>query len=98
MKENIPVVVLILNDNAYGFIEWKQKNMGLTDFGMKLQNPDFVKYAESYGALGLRVESANDLMVKLSQAFASGRPALVECPIDYAENFRVFNQELQSLQ
>lgn len=97
VKENIPVVVLIVNDNAYGFIDWKQKNMGLTKFGMQLQNPDFVKYAESYGALGLRVESADDLIPKLEQAFASGRPAVVECPIDYAENFTVLNEELKKL-
>lgn len=95
VKENLPVVVLILNDNAYGFIEWKQRNMQLPDFGMKLANPDFVKYAEAYGALGLRVESASDLIPKLEQAFASGRPAIVECPIDYAENYRVFNEELK---
>jgi acetolactate synthase-1/2/3 large subunit len=98
VKENIPVVVLILNDNAYGFIEWKQKNMNLPDFGMKLENPDFVKYAEAYGALGLRVESAEDLKVKLTTAFDSGRPTIVECPIDYAENYRVLNEELNDLQ
>lgn len=97
VKENIPVVVLILNDNAYGFIEWKQKNMNLPDFGMKLQNPDFVKYAESYGALGLRVESAGDLISKLTAAFDSGRPAIVECLIDYAENYTVLNGELNGL-
>lgn len=90
VKENIPVVTLILNDNAYGFIEWKQKHMGLTEFAMKLQNPDFVKYAESYGALGLRVESAADLSVKLKQAFQSGRPTLIDCPIDYSENEILF--------
>lgn len=97
VKENIPVVVLILNDNAYGFIEWKQKNMNLPEFGMKLQNPDFVKYAESYGALGLRVESASDLVPKLNLAFGSGRPSIIECPIDYSENFSVLNEELEHL-
>lgn len=97
VKENLPVVVLILNDNAYGFIEWKQKNQGLPDFAMKLNNPDFVKYAESYGALGLRVTQANELVPMLKQAFASGRPTVVECPIDYSENTRVFNEELDNL-
>ncbi len=97
VKEKIPVVVLILNDNAYGFIEWKQRNMNLPEFAMKLENPDFIKYAESYGALGLRVESADDLIPKLQAAFASGKPAIVECPIDYSENFRVFSEELGRL-
>ncbi|MBI2443884.1 MAG: acetolactate synthase large subunit [Candidatus Magasanikbacteria bacterium] len=98
VKENIPVVVLILNDNAYGFIEWKQKNAGLPDFGLRLQNPDFVKYAEAYGALGLKVTSANDLIPQLQQAFASDRPTIVECPIDYSQNFKVFDEELKNLQ
>lgn len=97
VKENIPVVTLILNDNAYGFIEWEQKSFNLPDFGMKLQNPNFVQYAESYGALGLRVTSADDLVPKLETAFASGRPAIVECPIDYAQNFKVFDEELKDL-
>jgi acetolactate synthase-1/2/3 large subunit len=97
VKENIPVVVLIVNDNAYGFIDWKQKNMGLPSFGMSLTNPDFVRYAESYGALGLRVTSADDLKDKLAEAFASGRPTLIDCPIDYSENIVVFNDELKGL-
>lgn len=94
VKENIPVVTLILNDNAYGFIEWEQIEQGLAPFALKLDNPDFVKYAESYGALGLRVTSADDLIPKLQEAFASGRPAIVECLIDYSENIKVFNEEL----
>lgn len=97
IKENIPVVTLILNDNAFGFIEWKQKNMGLPEHAMKLTNPDFVKYAESYGVLGLRVESADDLIPKLKTAFESGRPTVIECPIDYSENTKVFNEELKTL-
>ncbi len=97
IKEGLPVVILILNDNAFGFIEWKQRGQQLPDFGMKLENPDFVKYAESYGALGLRVTSAADLGSKLQEAFASGRPTIVECPIDYSENYRVFNEELRKL-
>ena len=98
VKENINVVVLIVNDNSYGFIEWKQNNMKLPPFGMKLANPDFVQYAESYGCLGLRVTSADDLKTKLTAAFASGRPTIIDCPIDYAENVRVFNEELHHLQ
>jgi acetolactate synthase-1/2/3 large subunit len=64
---------------------------------MSLANPDFVKYAESYGALGLRVTSADDLKTKLATAFASGRPTIIDCPIDYSENITVFNEELKGL-
>ncbi len=91
------VTVLILNDNAYGFIRWKQANMGYADFGMQLGNPDFVKYAEAYGAKGYRVEKTEDLKVLLEQSFSEPGVKLVECPIDYSENLRVFNEELEKL-
>ncbi|MFH1845241.1 MAG: acetolactate synthase large subunit [bacterium] len=97
VRLDLPVVVLLVNDNAFGFIKWKQEVRGFTDFALDLGNPDFVKYAESYGAVGLRVESAADLAPKLEQAFSLGRPTLVECPIDYADNMRVWSQELDNL-
>jgi acetolactate synthase-1/2/3 large subunit len=93
----IPVVVLLLNDNAYGFIKWKQQAHGFADFALDLGNPDFVKYAEAYGAAGLRVESAAQLAPTLQEAFALGRPAVVECPIDYSENVTVWSRELDNL-
>ncbi|MEB6592736.1 thiamine pyrophosphate-dependent enzyme, partial [Pseudomonas asiatica] len=52
------ITVVILRDDGYGMIRWKQANMGFTDFGLDYGNPDFVKYAEAYGAKGHRVESA----------------------------------------
>jgi acetolactate synthase-1/2/3 large subunit len=59
LKMNL--VVLIVNDNAYGMIKWKQQDMGFEDFGLDFANPDFVKYAESYGASGHRVDRTEDL-------------------------------------
>ncbi|MBR9699099.1 acetolactate synthase large subunit [Candidatus Woesearchaeota archaeon] len=95
LKQNI--VVLILNDNAYGFIKWKQKNYGFPDFALDYGNPDFVKYAEAYGAKGLKVESADDLKNKLDEAFSHDGPVLIECPIDYSENVEVWNKELDDM-
>jgi acetolactate synthase-1/2/3 large subunit len=97
VRLKIPVVVLLLNDHAYGFIKWKQRSRGFPDFAMDLGNPDFVAYAESYGAAGLRVESAGALRSTLEQAFSLGVPALVECPIDYSENQAVWEAELDNL-
>lgn len=54
-------MVLILNDGAYGMIKWKQANMGFDNFGLDYGNPDFVQYANSYGANGHRVTSAGAL-------------------------------------
>lgn len=98
VRLEIPVVVLILNDNGYGFIKWKQQNKGFHDFALDLGNPDFVKYAESYGAKGYRVEATKDLAPTLEHAFRTESPVLVECPIDYGENIDVWNKELDSIE
>ncbi len=98
VRLRLPVVVLLLNDNAYGFIKWKQQVHGFADFALDLGNPDFVKYAESYGAVGLRVEAADQLVPTLEEAFAHrDGPVLVECPIDYSENIEVWGKELDQL-
>jgi acetolactate synthase-1/2/3 large subunit len=95
LKMNL--TVLLLNDNAYGFIRWKQHNMGLPEFAMGLGNPDFVKYAEAYGAKGYRVTAVSELKALLEKTFNEPGVKLIECPIDYSENARVFNEELEHL-
>ncbi len=97
VRLRISVVVLLLNDNGYGFIKWKQKNRGFEEFALSLGNPDFVKYAESYGAKGYLVESSDQLIPTLERAFAQDEPAIVECPIDYSENIEVWNKELDRI-
>lgn len=95
MKLNL--VILLLNDNGYGMIHWKQRGMGFEDFGLFFGNPDFVKYAESYGARGHRVEKTADLRPLLSRCLNEGGIHLIESPIDYGENDRVFNRELKEM-
>ncbi|MDJ0521727.1 MAG: acetolactate synthase large subunit [Planctomycetota bacterium] len=80
------LVILLLRDDAYGFIRWKQHDMGLPDFGMEFDNPDFVKLAESFGAKGLRVDYGDDLREVLRAAYDAGGVVLVDCPIDYGPN------------
>ncbi|MHC4606087.1 MAG: acetolactate synthase large subunit [Planctomycetota bacterium] len=80
------LVVLVLRDDAYGFIRWKQQGEGFPEFGMTFGNPDFVRYAEAYGAKGLRMEKAGTLAKVLKEAFEQKGPVVVECPIDYSEN------------
>lgn len=93
MKLNL--VVTVLNDNSYGMIRWKQKQAGFQDWGLEFSNPDFVKYAESYGATGHRVESAEGLTATFEKAFSAGGVHLVETPMDYSENTKVLIEELQ---
>jgi acetolactate synthase-1/2/3 large subunit len=92
----LDLVVLVLQDNAYGMIRWKQAADGYPDFGMTFGNPDFVAYAESYGVKGTRVENADGLAPALAAAFAGGGVHLVTVPVDYSENIRVLVEELRA--
>jgi acetolactate synthase-1/2/3 large subunit len=89
--------VLILNDGSYGMIRWKQANMGFADFGLTYGNPDFVKYAEAYGAFGHRVESAAHLPELLRHTLDTPGVHLIDCPVDYADNDRILNREIKEL-
>jgi acetolactate synthase I/II/III large subunit len=90
------LVVLILQDNAYGMIRWKQEAEGFADWGLTFGNPDFVRYAEAYGAKGSCVETADGLVRALEAAFKAGGVHLVAVPVDYSENIRVLVDELRS--
>jgi acetolactate synthase-1/2/3 large subunit len=90
------LVVLVLQDNAYGMIRWKQATDGFPDFGMTFGDPDFVAYARAYGAKGSRVESPDGLTPALEAAFAGGGVHLVSTPVDYSENKRVLVDELRA--
>ena len=94
VRLKLNLVVLIIEDSAYGMIRWKQAVDQFPDFGMTFDNPDFVKYAEAYGAKGTRVDAIADLEPTLEQAFAAGGVHLVVVPIDYSENKRVLVDEL----
>ena len=92
MRVGAPFVVLIWNDSEYGLITWHQ----LRHFGrpshITFKNPDFVKYAESFGAKGYRVERAEDLVPTLRQALEDKTVAIVDCPVDYSENMKLTNR------
>ena len=95
VRLGLNLVVLILQDNAYGMIRWKQTVDSFADWGLTFGNPDFVKYAESYGAKGSRVDSADGLISALEAAFAGGGVHLITVPVDYSENIRVLVDELR---
>jgi acetolactate synthase-1/2/3 large subunit len=96
VRLGLNLVVLILQDNAYGMIRWKQAVDSFADWGLTFGNPDFVKYAEAYGAKGSRVDSADGLGRALEKAFVAGGIHLIAVPIDYSENIRVLVDELRS--
>ena len=90
---------MIINDNAFGMIKWKQSGAGFPDYGLDVTNPDFVKYAEAYGAKGYRVNAAEELLPLLKKTLndANGGVHVIEVPVDYRENSRVFTEHVQSL-
>ena len=96
IRLKLNLVVLILEDHAFGMIRWKQAIDRFPDFGMTFGNPDFVKYAAAYGATGTRVDSIQDLKPTLEKAFTDGGVQVVVVPIDYSENQRVLVDELRA--
>ena len=96
VRLRLNLVVLILDDGAYGMIRWKQAVDSFPDFGLTFGNPDFVRYAESYGARGTRVATTDGLVPALEAAFQGGGVHLVAVPIDYTENTRVLIDELRA--
>jgi acetolactate synthase-1/2/3 large subunit len=96
LRVGTPFVTIIFNDGGYGLIEWKQHNQfGESNF-VHFTNPDFVKFAESMGLKGYRVESTLDFIPTLKEALMQDVPAVIDCPIDYRENLR-FSQKAGDL-
>jgi len=96
VRLNLHLVLIILCDNGYGMIKWKQKGMNFPDFGLDFNNPDFIQYAESYGARGYRITENGTFTGILSRCLHNPGIHLIEIPVDYSENERVFLQELQN--
>ena len=89
MRYNIPIVIMIWNDSEYGLIKWHQERRFGRSGNISFTNPDFVKYAESFGAKGYRVESADDLLPTIKQAFADNTVVIIDVPVDYSENMKL---------
>jgi acetolactate synthase-1/2/3 large subunit len=94
VRLKLDLVVLVIVDSAYGMIRWKQAVDHFADYGMTFGNPDFVKYAEAYGAKGHQVGATTEIIPTLQAAFDAGGVHLVAVPIDYSENMRVLIEEL----
>jgi acetolactate synthase-1/2/3 large subunit len=94
VRLKLNLVVLIIEDHAFGMIRWKQAVDDFPDFGMTFNNPDFVTYARAYGAKATRVATAGELAPALENAFVGGGVHVVIVPLDYSENKRVLVDEL----
>jgi len=96
MRYNIPIIVMIWNDGEYGLIKWHQQKEFGRPSHIDFNNPDFVKYAESFGAKGFRVADAADLQAIIKEAQNCGRVAVIDCPVDYSVNMQ-FTEKMGKL-
>jgi acetolactate synthase-1/2/3 large subunit len=97
VRLGLNIAVIVVRDNAYGMIKWKQAGMGFANFGMDMGNPDFVKLAEAYGARGWRPNSTAEFKSMLAQALEEPGVDLIELAIDYSENHAILNKEIREL-
>ena len=96
LRLGLSFVILVWTDGKCGLIKWHQDRRFGRDSHIDFKNPDFLQYAESFGARGFRVDSAEQLAPVLREALSCGTVAVVDCPVDYAENMKL-TEELGGL-
>jgi acetolactate synthase-1/2/3 large subunit len=90
-------VVIILRDDAYGMIKWKQAHMDFANYGLDYGNPDFVAYAQSYGAKGWRVGATAELLPLVKACLEEPAVHLIDVPVDYSLNDETLNVAIRQL-
>ncbi|MFT4739940.1 MAG: acetolactate synthase-1/2/3 large subunit [Marivirga sp.] len=91
VRLGLNMTVIILNDSSYGMIKWKQEGMGFDDFGLDYKNPDFVKYAESYGAVGHRPVSDENFQEIFTKCMNTDGVHIIDLAVDYSLNHAILN-------
>ena len=89
LRHNIAIIIMIWNDSKYGLIKWHQDRKFGRDAHIDFNNPDFVKYAESFGARGYRVNSAEELLPTMRQAIEDDTVVIIDVAVDYSENMKL---------
>lgn len=89
VREEIPLCVLVWEDDGYGLIEWKMEMELGTSSSVKFGNPDVVAFTESFGGTGVRISSADELLPALEAGLASDGVTVIAVPVDYRENLRL---------
>lgn len=97
VRLKLDLVVLIINDEGYGMIRWKQEQMQFADYGLDFNNPCFIQYARSYGAKGYRLQKADELVPLMRDCQQQGGVHIIDVPVDYSENNTILNEQIPSL-
>ena len=92
MRLNTNFVIVIFNDSKYGMIAWKQQIHHQKTYGIEFNNPDFVKYAESFGAKGYKIKKAEDFSKILKKSLDDKTISIIDVPVDYEENFELMKK------
>lgn len=96
LRIGAPIVILIWTDCQYGLIKWHQLRHFGRESHIDFTNPDFVKYAESFGAKGYKINSADELVPTIKQAITDDTVVVIDCPVDYSENMK-FTEKMGNL-
>lgn len=91
VRLGLDLTVIVLNDGGYGMIKWKQEGVGFDSFGLDYNNPDFVKYAESYGAIGYRPDSVQGFADTLDKTLNTRGVHVIDLSVDYSLNHSILN-------
>jgi len=91
VRLGLDLTVIVLNDGGYGMIKWKQEGVGFDSFGLDYNNPDFVKYAESYGACGYRPDSVQGFSDTLEKTLNASGVHVIDLAVDYSLNHSILN-------
>ena len=91
VRMGLDLVVIVLTDNAYGMIKWKQEGEGFANFGLDFGNPDFVQYANSFGATGHLATSYAHFVEVLETSLNGKGVHVIDLPIDYSMNHSILN-------
>lgn len=90
LKSNLLHIIWV--DNGYNMVEIQEQKKYHRSSGVSFGPIDFKMYAESFGAKGFAVESADELTVKLHQAMDTQGPAVIAIPVDYSDNYRLMEE------
>ena len=92
IRLGLAIVIVIFNDSKYGMIEWKQKIHHNKSFGNDFTNPDFIKYAESFGGKGYKITKADEFSKILREALSQKTVCIIDVPVDISENYELIKK------
>ncbi|HDA1975805.1 TPA: acetolactate synthase AlsS [Staphylococcus aureus] len=89
VRKNLNIIQLIWNDGKYNMVEFQEEMKYKRSSGVDFGPVDFVKYAESFGAKGLRVTNQEELEAAIKEGYETDGPVLIDIPVNYKDNIKL---------